>query len=106
MDDTAERLAQSVACFRARRDRTEHPKGEFVGSRRDRAWKIDPSERRPCCTEATPSDLGGNQKFIGHWLNKHCRTIEHVANLFGVTADELRAALKGKPPAAGQLKLF
>lgn len=106
MDVHEDRLAQAVACYRARRDRTEHPKGDFTGSRRDRAWKIDPAERRPCCASATPSDLGGNQKFVGHWLNSHCRSIEHVANLFGVSADDLRAALKEKKPAHGQLKLF
>ncbi len=106
MDDRTKRLEQAVACYRARRDRVEHPRGEFTGSRQDRAWHIDPSERRPCCDAAVPSDLGGRQKFAGHWLNSHCRSIEHVANLFEVGADELRSALKAKPGPAGQLKLF
>ena len=96
MDDAAQRLEQAVACYRARRDRAEHPKGEFSGPRNDRAWKIDPSERQPCCASAKPSDLGGRQKFIGHWLNQHCRSIEHVASLFGVAPDDLRSALKAK----------
>lgn len=106
MDDLAQRLERAVACYRARRDRAEHPKGEFSGPRGDRVWDIDPSERRPCCDAAKPNDLGGRQKFAGHWLNKHCRSIEHVANLFGITPDALRSALKTKPAAAGQLKLF
>lgn len=106
MDEREQRLAQAVACYRARRDRTEHPAGEFTGSRADRAWHISPSERRPCCDAAEPSDLGGRQKFVGHWLNSHCRSIAHVANLFDVTAEELKNALKAKPAPAGQLKLF
>ena len=106
MDDVSDRLAAAAACYRARQDRVEHPKGEFTGPRRDRAWKIDPSERRSCCASAKASDLGGRQKFINHWLNSHCRTIEHVANLFGVPAEDLRAALKAKPAPSGQLKLF
>lgn len=99
-----ERLAAAVACFKARRDRKEHPKGEFRGERGSRAWRIDPAERQPCCTDAKASDLGGRQKFIGHWLNRHCRTIEHVARLHGVDPGDLRKALKAKP--GGQLKLF
>ena len=104
--DEAQRLRLAVACFKARRDRQEHPKGEFTGERRMRAWVIDPAERRPCCTSAKASDLGGRQKFIGHWLNKHCRTIEHVASLHDVKADDLRKALKAKPGAPGQQDLF
>ena len=106
MDDHAGRLEAAVACYKARRDREGHPEGEFIGSRGDRAWRIDPDERRSCCADAKASDLGGKQKFIGHWLNKHCRSIIHVANLFGVTADDLRLALKTKPTSPGQQNLF
>lgn len=106
MDDHADRLQAAVKCFKARRDRKEHPKGEFTGVRADRAWKIEPTERRPCCADAKPSDLGGRQKFIGHWLNKHCRTIAHVAQLHGVSEEDLRKALKAKPAAPGQQDLF
>jgi hypothetical protein len=104
--DEEQRLQTAVECFRSRRDRKEHPKGEFAGESGRRAWKIDPAERRPCCASAKASDLGGRQKFVGHWLNKHCRTVEHVAQLHGVNVDALRAALKAKPAPAGQLKLL
>lgn len=106
MDDRADRLQEAVDCFRARREREAHPDGEFTRPGGTLTWTIAETERQPCCASAKPSDLGGNQRFVGHWLNQHCRTVEHVANLFGVAADELRAALKAKPATTGQLKLF
>ena len=106
MDDHADRLQAAVECFRERRDRKAHPGGEFTGPSGDRAWKIAPTERRACCANAKPSDLGGRQKFIGHWLNQHCRTIAHVANLHDVSENDLRKALKAKPKVPGQQDLF
>jgi hypothetical protein len=106
LDDYAASLKDAVDCFIARRERAEHPDGVFRESPEGTVWAISATERQPCCASAKPSDLGGRQKFIGHWLNQHCRTIAHVANLHGVSENDLRKALKAKPVSAGQLKLF
>ena len=59
-------------------------------------WWPCPSEVRPCC-------LGFEEKLRNAvlWpsieaLFRHCRTYEHVAQRFGVSAKELRDAIKAR----------
>lgn len=106
MDEKTDRLQEAVDCFKARREREAHPDGEFTRPGGTLTWTIAESERQSCCSGAAPSNLGGNQRFVGHWLNQHCRTITHVARLHGVNEDDLRTALRAKPGDRTQLKLF
>lgn len=68
--------------FIARRDRAEHPSGDFDNAKR---WWPDDDEDCDCCTYIrTPS------RSWPHSLIVHCCTAEHVANLHGVSVKALR----------------
>ena len=79
-------LHAAAKTYLARHDRVEHPAGGF-----DRAGRWVPSaiERQDCCEcIRTPS------RAYPYSLMLHCRSAEHVANLFGVTPRELRRAAR------------
>lgn len=68
--------------YQNRQTRASHPAGRTDSGGR---WYPAPSEWRPCCDHVrSPSR---------HWpwsLMAHCRTMKHVAWLYGVTESELR----------------
>ena len=86
-------LQTAVVTYRARQERREHPEG-----RRDNGgrWRPTENERQECCN--------GVRSPTRAWpwsLMLHCRTAQHIANLYGVDASELRkAANKGKSRAS------
>lgn len=81
-------LNAALETFFAREARREHPSGSFDKASR---WFPDAAEQQNCChlirqpTRAWP-----------HSLNKHCRTAEHVANLYNVDAKALRKAINAQ----------
>lgn len=106
MVDRVDPLKKAIECFHARKERKQHPKGKFVEVFHVRIWQIDPKEHQTCCRIAKPNDLGGHEKFVNHWLSNHCRTIAHIANLYGVPEARLRKAIRSKLPPSGQQDLF
>jgi len=68
--------------YLARRDRKSHPDGKFDKARR---WYPAANERRACCEE-----IRAPSAAWPHSLNKHCRSVEHVAELYSVDVSILR----------------
>jgi len=76
----------AVQVYRARQSRSAHPAGHFDKAGR---WYPDSLETCPCCASIrTPSRAWPNS------LNKHCRSIEHIANLCKVDPSALRKAIR------------
>ena len=76
-------LEKAVQEFQARRSRTAQPRGVWV----DRTWLPHLKERRPCCDRITRR---------GQNLQHHCRSLVHVAHLFGVPLATLKTACRSK----------
>jgi hypothetical protein len=85
-------LGDAVSAYIARQAREEHPAGKFDGGGR---WWPAAEEERACCARVrTPS------RTWPYSLLVHCRTIGHVAALYGVDVAELRRAVRAaRPPA-------
>lgn len=71
--------------YRARQNRDSHPSGIFDRASR---WYPDSCEEQSCC-----KGVRDPSRRFPLSLNKHCRSIEHVANLYGVSETELRKAV-------------
>lgn len=80
-------LAAAVTEYKRRVNRQSHPKGTFE---KNGAWYPDPDrEEQDCCAHVRrPS------RAWPYSLMKHCRSVEHVAALFGVPVQELRRAAR------------
>lgn len=76
------RLQEALREYQLRQLRTRHPEGTFDKAQR---WYPSEAEHQSCC-EA----IRGPSRAWPNSLNKHCRSIEHVANLYNVAAKELR----------------
>jgi hypothetical protein len=89
---TNHEIADAVRTFLARQAREEHPAGKFDRGGR---WYPAEAEAQPCCARIrTPS------RSWPYSLLVHCRTLEHVAALYGVDVAELRRAVRAaRPPA-------
>jgi len=77
---------QAARAYLARQDRTSHPAGKFDNAHR--WWPADAEICACCAGIRTPS-----RQWPNSW-NKHCRSAEHVAHLFGVDVTELRRAAR------------
>ncbi len=85
MDDIM-RLEAAAIEFVLRQSRQRHPKGSFDKQGR---WWPDEEEERPCCRRIrTPS------RRWPYSLLVHCRTLHHIAQLFGVDENALRKVVK------------
>lgn len=62
------------------------PKGELV---KGTGWTPAPEERRACCESVRPPC--SHDRFT---LFRHCRTQWHLARLYGVSPESVRAAMK------------
>jgi len=79
------KLNKAVQCYMDRKERTEHPQGQF-----DNGGRWYPSEHEACtCCEYIRSPSRG----FPFSLMVHCRTVSHVAQLFGVGKSELRKSV-------------
>ena len=79
-------LDDAVRVYWDRRDRREHPEGQFDNAMR---WYPSNEEQQTCCRAIrTPS------RAYPYSLMVHCRTAQHVANLCGVETSELRRAAR------------
>lgn len=77
----------AVAEYLTRQSRLHNPKGKFDKARR---WYPSEEEEQPCCKE-----IRSPSRARPYSLMLHCRTMKHVASLYGVGYKELTEALKG-----------
>lgn len=81
-----EKLDQAVKTFIARQDRTAHPAGRTDNGGR---WYPAENEKCTCC------NMVRSPSREWPWsLMVHCRTTEHIANLYEVDVKELRSAIR------------
>ncbi len=86
MEDEKRKLYLAVEEYFGRKHRMFNPTGTFDKAGR---WYPDESERRDCCRQVrSPS------RRFPYSLMVHCRTIKHVANLFGVDEREMRKEVR------------
>lgn len=91
------RLQQAAEEYLARQDRVRNPKGEFNAGNK---WYPDPlEESRACCYHVrSPSH---------RWpysLLTHCRSLPHVAELYGVDAKDLFRLVRTLRKGGGKSK--
>lgn len=87
---TLARLEEAYTCWRRRQDRHQHPAGKFDNAKR---WWPSAEERCDCCNAIRePSRTWPNS------LNKHCRSVEHIAALHDVEPSQLRATIRQHEP--------
>ena len=81
-----DKLEQAAQCYINRLNRKEHPEGTF-----DKAKRFQPSEQesRDCCNH-----IRRPSARFPYSLMVHCRTIEHIANLYEVDTTELRRLVR------------
>lgn len=75
-------LETAAKCYLDRKARRTHPAGNLGKGGR---WTPAPEERRSCC-----NDICRPSRAWPWTLNRHCRSLEHVAALFEVDALQLR----------------
>lgn len=80
------RVRRAAASYIARRDRKEHPDGTFDTAKR---WYPSDKERQDCCDAIRSPTRNWPYSYV-----LHCRTLPHVAKLFDVTPEEIRAYLR------------
>ncbi|MCB0043191.1 MAG: hypothetical protein KDD75_06265 [Caldilineaceae bacterium] len=90
--ETTATLEQAARTFIARRDRTAHPTGKFDNAGR---WYPSEAETCDCCSAVrSPSRAHPFSYMV------HCRTLKHVANLYGVNESDLRKEVRRLDPPA------
>ena len=83
----AMRLDKAIKEWTARRDRGKHPSGEF-----DNAGRWTPcadTEKQDCC-----ESIRYPSRRFPYSLNKHCRTMLHIASLFDCDLIFLRRRIR------------
>lgn len=75
-------LARAVHEFIDRQARKSHPDGSFDDAQR---WDPSATEHRDCCRS-----IREPSRAYPYSLMVHCRTAEHVSNLFGVSVADVR----------------
>lgn len=84
--DAAYAAHAAAAAYIARQQRREHPAGKFDNAGR---WQPSAAERCDCCDRVrTPS------RAYKYSLMVHCRTMAHIANLYGVSVQDVRKAVR------------
>jgi len=87
-----ERLIEAAKEYVARRDRIIHPDGSFDKAGR---WYPTDEETQECC-----EGIRSPSRAYPYSYMVHCRTIQHVAHLYGVTtADLKKIVLKRTSPS-------
>lgn len=94
--ETTTTLEQAARTFIARRDRTAHPSGKFDNAGR---WYPSEAETCECCDSVrSPSRAHPFSYMV------HCRTMKHVANLYGVSVSDLRKEVARLDPDSATAK--
>jgi len=77
-----EAIADCLVEYQARQNREAHPDGHFDRGGR---WYPSEAERQVCCSSIRPP----SRKWP-YSLLKHCRSLCHVANLYGLEPDMVK----------------
>ena len=85
------KLSEAYREFVARRDRQTHPNGKFDNGGR---WYPSDTERQECCR-----GIRSPSKAHPYSYMTHCRTLAHVAQLYGVDERELRGYARQQEPS-------
>lgn len=81
------RLDQAIDCYLHRQARRENPSGEFDNAKR---WYPCPdTEKQACC-----SAIRSPSREWPYSLNRHCRSMNHIARLFDVDLRFLKRRAK------------
>lgn len=83
--ETSSVAAKAANTYLDRKSRKAHPNGSFDKAGR---WYPSADEKQDCC-----SSVRSPTRSWPYSLMLHCRTAPHVANLYGVTVQELKAHL-------------
>lgn len=93
MTEDIQNLAHEVyALYLARKERRTHPQGTF--DREGRWYPESLGEERPCCQKIRPPSA----KYP-YSLLVHCRSLGHVASLFGLTIADVHRGVPKQPAA-------
>jgi len=76
------KLEKAVEEYLNRQSRKTHPEGQFDNKKR---WYPAEHEKQECCSYIRSPSAGWPFSLL-----VHCRTAEHVANLFKVDVTDLR----------------
>ena len=79
-------IIQAAYEYIRRRERATHPDGSFDRGGR---WYPSEAEEQPCC-----DCIRRPSRAWPYTLMTHCRSVVHVANLYGVDPREVRRAVK------------
>jgi len=85
-------LETAARVYISRRDSVSHPAGKFDNAGR---WYPADAERCECCNAVRSPSRAFPYSYM-----THCRTIAHVANLYGVDVKDLRREVKRLEPDA------
>ena len=83
---SVDNLAAAAACYKRRQSRLEHPSGTF-----DRKKRFFPTESEVCACCRKVREPSSRWPYS---LMIHCRSMEHVANLYGVDVKDLRREIR------------
>jgi len=86
MKNYPETVLQVAYEYVRRRERATHPDGSFDSGGR---WYPSEDEKQSCC-----SGIRRPSRAWPYSLMTHCRSITHVAALYGVDAREVRRAVR------------
>ena len=79
-------IETALSDYQARQARNAHPVGYFDNGGR---WYPDDEEQQDCC-----EGLREPTRKFPYSLNRHCRTLTHVAHVHKVSPQDLRQALR------------
>lgn len=82
-----ENLLNATAEFIARQERTAHPEGKFDNG--GRWYPNEETEKCECCNY-----IRRPSRAFPFSMMVHCRTAEHIANLYNVNAKDIKALAK------------
>ena len=80
------KLNKAAKEYLDRKERSSHPDGYFDNAKR---WYPSNEEGCECCLE-----IRSPSRAFPMSLNQHCRSVDHIANLFNVDVKELRKEAK------------
>ena len=83
-----EKLDKAAQEYLNRKSKKTFPKGSFHNHK----WYPSEEEKRNCCFAIRHPSIKFPYSLLGH-----CRTIKHIANVFGVKLSDLEKHMKGKP---------
>lgn len=92
-----DKLRQAALEYYLRKQKIKHPKGEWLSSKESKrrvevpfSWWPHNSERKSCCDKVKQPTVPNGARS----LQRHCRSIIHIAQLMNVDEKELRKKVR------------